>query len=79
MRMTLLAQKQKRLQNWTRLLPSISDPLLKRRMEKALREFRRVLAEAWESGESARYDAEILDLERQLESLDEEVRLTVVA
>ncbi|WKZ57023.1 MAG: hypothetical protein QY326_09860 [Bdellovibrionota bacterium] len=79
MNKSLLSRKQKRLQSWTRFLSSIEAPDVRQRMERTLREFHNVLVRAWESEDATdRYDAEILDLERQLESLDEEARLRVV-
>lgn len=80
MELSALAAKQKRIQAWDFLLESeVDEPALKTRFSSALDRYRALLVRVWKAGKISSADEhEINDLERQLEQLDDEARLTVV-
>lgn len=80
MELSALAAKQKRIQAWSTLLDSeVDEAGLKSRFSSALDRYRATLVRVWKSGKISPQDEhELTDLERQLEQLDEEARLTVV-
>ena len=80
MELSALAAKQKRVQAWNQLLESeVDDPALRTRFSSALDRYRAALVRVWKSGKiSSEDEHEINDIERQLEQLDDETRLTVV-
>ena len=76
MRITRLAAKQKRLRDWRDFLPSVRDGALRTTIESRLAQYGAVLAQCWETGTvDPAQESTIVDLERQLEQLNDEVRL----
>lgn len=81
MDLTRLAAKQKRLQSWLAFVEEggVQGAALKRSTLDALSRYKTLLARCWESKEINTENAERLsDLERELESLNESARMTVV-
>jgi hypothetical protein len=75
--LTRLASKQKRASDWNTFLTTggVAAPGLKARMEKVLGDFQNLLTAAWrEKTVTDTVYAQILDLERQLETLNEDAR-----
>ena len=74
-----LAAKQKRARDWQRFLDEgeTSDKPIINQTKELLEEFRSALSQAAQAGAiSPELKAKIIDLERQLEQLNEEARLT---
>ena len=77
-----LAAKQKRLQDWRKFLSqgSVQPEELKQRTNKVLEDYAAVLEHCWEEKNLTDENLKkIDDLERQLEELNEEARVRVVA
>jgi len=80
MEISTIAVKQKRLKDWTRFVErEVSDPKIKGQISEHLRRFSDLLFRCFEKGEISQADAQLIsNLEQQLESLNEEARLSVV-
>ena len=80
MELTDLAAKQKRIAVWKAYAENeVQEPGLRQRTLDRLREFSRVLAEVWTKQLISDSDqTRITSLERELQSLNEEARMTVV-
>ncbi|MBN8550675.1 MAG: hypothetical protein J0M12_15270 [Deltaproteobacteria bacterium] len=80
MELSALAAKQKRIQTWSQFIESeVQEPSLRNRFTSTLDRYRTTLVRAWKAGSISQEDEnEMNDLERQLEQLDDEARLTVV-
>lgn len=81
MQLSDLAAKQQRLKTWLRYLDTeVQSEELHQRMKDTLQSYRTALARCWKTEKITDQDRdEIQDLERQLEELDEEARMVVVA
>ncbi len=74
-----LAAKQKRIAFWRGYLTEIQDRTLRAATSQRLHLFSEILARCWSSQSVSTADAEqLLTLERELESLNETARITVV-
>lgn len=80
MDLSALASKQKRLKDWTQFSESeVQSEHIRVRFNEALSGYKAALAQCWKQGKISPNDEQVLaDIERQLEQLDEEARLTVV-
>ncbi len=80
MELSALAAKQQRVKTWLHFIENeVQSAHLKARMSEALDQYRAVIARCWKAEKIAPADEEELrDLERQLESLDDLGRLTVI-
>ena len=80
MDLSRLADKQKRLADWSRYCEQILDNQLRERTKSTLERYRAVLVQCWKNDKVSDSDAlSIRDLERQLENLNELARMTVTA
>ena len=74
-----LAAKQKRIAFWQNYLSEVSDSALRAATSEKLTELSQLLARCWSAQVvSSEDEAAIATLERQLESLNETARITVV-
>lgn len=78
MKISDLAAVQKRILAWKDFLTiSTASPQLKEKVASTLGVLSKILVDCWNSGEVSTDDkARILDLERQLEVLNEDIRLS---
>ena len=79
MELKLLAKKQKRLLFWTEFVESeVHDEQVRHETLATLKEYRELLARCWEAeAVSEDSQAQLEDLERKLEALNELARTTV--
>ena len=80
MELSSLARKQKRIKDWSTYLEEhVFDEGLKRRTSETLQQYRNLIAKCWEQERISESDElHLVSLERELEELNEEARMTIV-
>ena len=76
-----LARKQKRIKDWLDFIQGggVQDPQLRSQVLQAIEAYKRILAKCWQAkATTPSEEVEILDLERKLEELNEQSRMTIV-
>ena len=81
MDLSLLATRQKRIKDWTDFVTEggVQDPSLKTKVIETIAQLKKAIVQCWENQKVTAEDEKVIeDLERQLQQLNEESRMTVV-